>query len=311
MKKFCVAVDLGGTITKIGILKNGELIAYKAIDSISTKGLSERLPIIKENINSILKERNIKNDELVGVGFAFPGLVDINRKAVISTTKFNDAPDLDLEKWVTENWDTQFIIDNDSRLATIGEWKRGSARNCANLVMVTLGTGIGTGVIIKGKVLRGIHNQAGSLGGHFVIKFDGDQCSCGNIGCLETVASSSNLSNIIKKNPQVSVKYKEQAGLIDYKYIFEEANKGCKDSLLIRDESIRSWAAAIVTYIHAYDPQLIVIGGGIMRSSDIIVPFVQKYIDQYAWTPSENVKVVASELGDNAALFGIEYLLNE
>lgn len=121
----------------------------------------------------------------------FPGLVDPIHNRVISTNeKYDDACSISLDKWAWENWEVPFCMDNDARLAVAGEWWQGAARGKNNVVMMTIGTGIGTGVVIDGRLLYGQHFQAGSLGGHFVLDYKGRRCSCGNKGCVEALSSS-------------------------------------------------------------------------------------------------------------------------
>lgn len=309
---YSIAIDLGGTIIKIGLLRKGEICQCVRFESKLSLGLLPNLPRIKQEINNLLFEWKIDSSDLEGIGLAFPGLVNPTNSTVISTNaKYDDACDIDISEWIQVNWHTPFYIDNDARLAVVGEWCNGAGRGLNNVVMMTLGTGIGTGVIIDGKVLYGQHYQAGSLGGHFVIDYKGRQCTCGNKGCVEALSSSFFLSIIIKEHPLVSDTFKSQADYMDFKNIFQLAQKGDNDAILIRNECMDIWSAAIITYIHAYDPEIIVLGGGIMNSWQTIIPYIQKKINEYAWCPSGKVSLVHSQLGENAALFGLEYFLNK
>ena len=142
-------------------------------------------------INRLLSKWKVSREELAGMGLAFPGMVNPKEKRVTSTNdKYDDACDIDLPSWVDRNWGTSFIIDNDARLALAGEWYMGAGKNSRNMVMMTIGTGIGTGVVLDGRIIKGTHYQAGSLGGHIVVDYRGRRCTCGNIGCVEAMASS-------------------------------------------------------------------------------------------------------------------------
>ena len=307
-----IAIDLGGTVIKIGLLYKGEICECVRFEAKLSFGLLPNLPVIKQVINTLLSKWNVDFSKLNGVGLAFPGLVDPIKNRVISTNeKYDDAYGLDIRKWVQTNWDTSFYIDNDARLAVTGEWNKGAGIGLNNIVMVTLGTGIGTGVIIDGKVLYGQHFQAGSLGGHFVVDYKGRKCSCGNKGCVEALASSFFLPTIIKEHSSLSESFKSQADELDFKKILQLAREGNTDAILIRNECMDIWSAAIVTYIHAYDPEIVVLGGGIMNSWEVIIPYMQKKINDYAWCPSEKVSLVRSSLGENAALFGLDYFLSK
>ncbi|MET0462071.1 MAG: ROK family protein [Chitinophagaceae bacterium] len=307
-----IGIDLGGTIIKIGLVKEGSVLAFTTIPASSQKGLVNSLPNVKKAIEELLQAQGLDNGSVKGIGLAFPGLVDPVRKKVLSTNhKYDDAPGLDLEAWFRSSWDAAFCLDNDARLATLGEWQYGAAKGHDNLVMVTIGTGIGTGVIIEGKLLYGLHFQAGSLGGHFTIDYNGRKCSCGNSGCVEAMASSAFLPAIIHDHPRVSDGFKSLADAMDFRKLFQLSSEGNADAILVRDQCLDVWSAALVTYIHAYDPSIIVLAGGILNSSAIILPHLKRKVKQLAWCPNHEVELVTAQTGDHAALLGIEYVLSK
>ncbi|MDR2764914.1 MAG: ROK family protein [Tannerella sp.] len=308
---YTVAIDLGGTIIKIGLVNAGEVTASVQLDSKLSNGLVANLPRIQNAIHDLLSQQGVVPSQLDGVGLAFPGLVNPKECRVLSTNqKYDDARDFDLRGWVKAQWGVPFYIDNDARLAVVGEWYRGAARGWDNVVMVTIGTGIGTGVILDGKVLYGPHFQAGSLGGHFVLDYRGRTCSCGNIGCIETLASSFFLPTIIREHPCLTEAFKQEAAGYDFKEIFALSRQGHREATLLRDECLDVWAAAVITYIHAYDPEIVVIGGGIAKSGDIVFPHIQKKVNDLAWCPWGKVRIAGAILGDRAALAGLDYFLH-
>lgn len=307
---YSVAIDLGGTIIKIGLILDSEIVRFTTISSDSVRGLSHMLPKMEHAIDSLLSEEGISSTDLVSIGLAFPGMVNPVECRVISTNdKYDDACDIDLCHWADSRWGVPFVLENDARLAVIGEWLYGAAKGTGNVVMMTIGTGIGTGVILDSKPLVGHHHQAGSLGGHMVVDYRGRRCSCGNIGCVEAMASSFFLSDIIRSNERVSPDFKIAASDMDFKQLFGLMRQGDENAIIICEECMNVWAAAIVSYIHAYDPEVVVLGGGIMRSADIILPYINKWVEDRAWTPIDRVHIVLSELGDNAALLGLNYYL--
>lgn len=176
---------------------------------------------------------------------------------------------------------------------------------------MTIGTGIGSGVIMNGEVMYGKHFQAGSLGGHFVVDYKGRLCSCGNKGCVEALSSSFFLHKIIKDHACLSPSFKMSSQNYDFKEIFQLAEQGNRDALLVRNECIEIWGAAVINFIHAYDPEVVILGGGIMNSHKVIVPYIEERVSKFAWTPSAKVSVVVSSLGDYAALYGLEYCLRK
>lgn len=309
---YTIAIDLGGTVVKIGLFREGQLVDCVRLPSHLALGLAPNLPKIEEAIDRLLNVWRIVPGSLGGVGLAFPGLVDPIRKRVISTNeKYDDACSIHLDKWVWENWGVLFYMDNDARLAVAGEWQKGAAHDKTNVVMMTIGTGIGTGVVIDGRLLYGQHFQAGSLGGHFVLDYKGRRCTCGNLGCVEALSSSFFLPAIIREHPRLSDAFKRDADTYDFKRIFQLAQEGDESALLVRNECMDIWASAIVTYIHAYDPEIVILGGGILKSREVIIPYVSKQVNELAWCPSGKVPVVPAVLGDNAALFGLEYFMEK
>jgi glucokinase len=307
-----IAIDLGGRIIKIGLMSLGCILDQARLDSQSSLGILPNLPRIDEVIRTLLSNNGIDARQLSGIGLAFPGLVNPKESKVLSTNaKYDDACGIDFNRWAGETWNVPFYMDNDARLAVVGEWQKGAAAGLDNVVMVTIGTGIGTGVIINGKVLYGKHFQAGSLGGHFVMDYKGRKCTCGNTGCIESLASSFFLPVIIREHPKLSAAFKEKAAGYSFRDIFTLAGQGDEEALLLRNECMEIWAAAVVSYIHAYDPEIVVLGGGIMNSKDVILPYIKEKVDQHAWCPTAKVAVAPAVLGDQAALFGLDYFLSE
>ena len=309
---YTVAIDLGGTVTKIGLLCGGKLCDFTRMESHSSKGLEFNLPRLKESIDGLLSKHSVATSQLNGIGIAFPGLANpVNGRVLSTNDKYTGATTFDLNGWVAQNWSVPFYIDNDARMAAAGEWQAGAGKGKENMVMVTLGTGIGTGVVIDGHILYGKHFQAGVLGGHFALDYKGRDCNCGNKGCIESMAASCFLTAIITEHPDLSAAFKARVDRLDFKTIFAIAAEGDADALLLRNECMDIWSAAIVTYIHAYDPEVIVMGGGVMKSADVIIPYIKAKADRMAWCPLEKVPITVAELGDNAALYGLDYCLKQ
>ena len=308
MDRYIIGIDLGGTIIKMGIVQDGSIIASGTIKSDSVNGLGRKLPEIETCIQKMLRDQQISSADIAGVGISFPGLVDSSRSVVLSTNaKYDDAPALDLKTWAQRCFGGGFYMDNDARMAVVGEWQYGAARGCDNLVMVTIGTGIGCGVIIQGQILSGAHFQAGCLGGHLTIDYKGRRCSCGNTGCIESMSSSFFLNDIILENQQIGKDFHRQYAPFDYKKLFDLYRSGNPDAQKICCECMDVWSAGIVNLIHAYDPEIIVLGGGVTKSADIIIPYVQQRVDSLAWTPWGKVKIVESKLMDNVSILGVTH----
>lgn len=303
-----IGIDLGGTRIKIGLVENYEVIDSRILPSRPKEGFEAHLRQIDFVVEQILNAHSIS--QLEGVAMAFPGLVNPVKKVVLSTNeKYGDAVKFNLQKYYQKKWNCSFFIDNDTRMATVAEWKLGSAKGCDNLVMVTLGTGIGTSVVLQGQLLRGKHFQAGCLGGHFTVNFDGKLCNCGNIGCVEAEASSWNITSLAKNHVYFKHSSLYSEDLIDFNKIFSAAREGDQIGIELRDYCLNIWSAGIITYIHAYDPEQVILGGGILKSSSDIVPFIKEKIKKHAWTPWGNVTLKVAELKDFAGVIGAVYCL--
>ena len=307
---FSIAIDLGGTIIKIGLLLEGQLTERAEILAQSASGLKAQLPDLEIAIDKMLQSNQLSSTDVLGVGFSFAGLVDSAKNRIISTNqKYDDGPDTDLVGWAMNKWNWPLYAENDARMALLGEWKHGAGQGCENIVMVTLGTGIGSAVLIEGILLKGKHFQAGNLGGHFVVNHKGPVCTCGNIGCVEAEASTWRLPSLLKEHPLFSESSMKNKKNLDFKTLFLHAGNNDHVAKEVLDHCLSAWSAGIISMIHAFDPEKIILSGGIMKSSAIILPTLQEKVNQLAWTPWGKVKLVEAMFPNSAALYGADYLV--
>lgn len=304
-----IGIDLGGTIIKIGLINNGQLIATDKIKAHSGIGLKPSLPAIENSIKNLLQHSPADLQHLEGIGIAFPGIVDSKQLKVLSTNKkYQDAESIDFGQWTQQRFGLPVMMENDARMALVGEWKYGAGKGIDNIVMVTLGTGVGGATLIEGKLLRGKHFQAGCLGGHFIIDLNGHECSCGNIGCVEAEASSWRVVELIHNHPSFASSSMANKKA-DFESLFECAEEGDELSISIREKCLEVWAAGVINLIHAYDPEMVIMGGGIMKSANAILPFIRGKVEKLAWTPWGKVVVVSSKIPDASALLGAYAML--
>ncbi|MBL7968899.1 MAG: ROK family protein [Prolixibacteraceae bacterium] len=309
---FTIAIDLGGTFIKIGFLKQGELVDRKEIPAQSASGLKSQLPELEAVINQLLQTNQLSAKDVLGIGFSFAGLVDSVENRILSTNqKYDDGPDTDLVGWAREKWNWPLFVMNDARMALLGEWQHGAGKDFENLVMITLGTGIGSAVLIGGELLIGKHFQAGNLGGHFVVNHHGTVCTCGNVGCVEAEASTWRLPSLLKEHPEFDESAIKNEKVLDFRALFYHAGNNDKVANEVLEHCLSAWAGGIITMIHAFDPETIILSGGIMKSSAIILPTLQEKVTQLAWTPWGKVKLVEAKFPDSAALFGADYLVRK
>jgi glucokinase len=305
-----IALDLGGTRIKMGLVENGQLLATANVTVPSSSSFAAVLPIIEEQVARLTAAANA--GPVKGIGMAFPTTVDSDRMRLLyKYVKYPDANDLDLAGWAMEKWGVPLFLENDARAALVGEWKYGAGTGTDHLVMITIGTGVGSAVLMDGRLLKGSRYMAGNLGGHQNIRYDGGPCNCGNIGCLESEASSWALPERLKREPGYGSSPYAGGAPADFETLFRLADEGDPFSLKLRDKCLEAWSAGIKNFIYGYDPERIVIGGGVMRRADVILPFIQKSIDDLAWMPGKVVEAVAAQQPDWAGVLGMSYLAGD
>src|ERR1017187_10158645 len=307
-----LACDLGGTRMKIGVVREGRVLAQTTEPANSKAGLLPGLPALKAAWLRLLGELKLSVRDCAGISVAFPSLIDAKSARVMAEYgKYADAIGFDFRAWAKNGFDLPLAIENDARMALVGEWKHGAGRSSDNVVMITLGTGLGTAAVIEGKLLRGNRGHARVLGGHSTVRYGGRDCSCGNIGCAEAEASTAFLCDVAVNLREWDTSSLRKLATLNYAAVFKHAATGDPCAVKLRDHSLRVWSSLAVNLIHAYDPEIVILGGGIMASADVILPAVNDYVRRHAHTPGGKVRVVASELGDQAALVAGEWLLRE
>lgn len=302
-----IGIDMGGTRIKIGIVNKDEILESSVLPSSAHISLQERLHEIGDHVDLLLEKAQCRP---LGVGVAFPGIVDtVSNKILSRYVKFPDAQRVDLSEWARSRWGVPLALENDARAALVGEWQFGAGKGCDNLVLITLGTGVGTAALINGKLLHGKHFLAGSLGGHMSINLHGDVCNCGNLGCVESEASTWALPVIASRYPEFAKSTLSKEPEINFGVVFTHAKNGDRTALAIQDHSLKAWSLAIINLIHAYDPERIVIGGGIMKSKDLIVPYVEKMIKKDTWINDHVIQIAPAEHVEYAGILGMYHLV--
>lgn len=307
-----LSLDMGGTHIGCAVVRDKQILAAASVSSEGAQSLASLLPALEKTLRRLLAEAGAGAGECKGMAIGFPGIVDARTGRILSTLKkYDDARDLDLEGWCRQTFGVPPRMENDARLALLGEQYAGAARDVRDVVMMTLGTGIGGAAMMEGKLLRGAHAQAACLGGHLPVDFRGRACSCGNIGCAEAEAAGWSLPGIVREWPGFVGSSLSRAEAIDFRTLFSAAEAGDDVALAVRQRCLEVWAANAVALVHAYDPEVVVMGGGVMRSADAILPYVQQYVARHAWVAWGKPQVRAAALGENAALLGAVPLLGE
>lgn len=307
-----LSLDMGGTHIGCAIVRDGKILAVESLATEKAQSLASLLPSVEEALRRLLHGCGETTASCAGLAMGFPGIVDARTGKILSTLKkYEDVKQLDLTAWSHDAFGLPLRMENDARMALLGEQFAGCAQNKQDVVMMTLGTGIGGAAMLEGKLLRGAHAQAACLGGHLPVDFRGRACSCGNIGCAEAEAAGWSLPGIVRDHPKFSGSSLAKSERIDFRALFDAADHHDAVALDVRQRCLEVWAANAVALIHAYDPEVVVMGGGVMRRADIILPFVQSHVDRHAWAAWGKPQIRAAALGEHAGLLGAVPLLME
>jgi glucokinase len=301
-----LAIDLGGSHATCALVDGSQIVAKEVANFADGLKLEPILPALEAAL-----ERLLQRGPVEGIGLGFCGLVDGPNTRVSSTNgKFVDAVNVDLGAWSRGRFGLPLRLENDARLALLGECAAGAARGETDAVMFTLGTGIGGVAMMGGRPLQGKHGQAGVLGGHVPVRVNGRRCTCGALGCAESEASGWSLPLVCAEWPgfaESALRRRE----INFENLFACAAEGDAVAGEVRQHCLAVWGAAAIAAIHAFDPDVLIYGGGVMKSGEVILPFIQNYVNQYAWTPWGKVQVRAAQLGNDAALLGVVRLFQQ
>ncbi len=309
-----MAVDFGGSHATCGLVEDTRLLDHEDIRLEKTDSLAAVLPSVQRSLKLLLEKNEVAAQDCAGVAMGLPALVDARTTKVLSTrSKYVDAEDIDMDAWSRSEFGIPARIENDARMALLGERYAGAGVGFDNIIMITLGTGIGGTAMIEGKLLRGKHSQAGCIGGHLMVLMNGRKCIvCGADGCAESEASGWSLPLVAQEWPGIE---KSELGpfaaALNFRQLFEAADLGDRVAVQIRDRCLTVWGAVLLSMVHAFDPEVAIIGGGVIHRGDTIVPFLQKYIQEHGWTPWGTVQVKPAQLKNNAALLGAIPLFQE
>nr|WP_246409095.1 ROK family protein [Granulicella aggregans] len=307
-----MAVDLGGSHVGLAVEAEGRVLAEMTI-ATDARSMSEVLPKIEAGLLDCCERAGVSPRNCRGIGFGIPSLVDGRTGEVLSA--FNKFADLDagaLRGWSEVVFGLPLRIENDAALALLGEHRAGAARGFGDVVLVTLGTGIGVSAMLEHRLIRSRMGHAGSLGGHFTLKMDGRRCACGAIGCAEAEASTSVLPAIAAAWPGFAESELAASTRLDYAEVFRAKEAGDRVAREIVDHSIAVWSALAATLVHAYGPQVILFGGGVMARGEEILGPVRAYVQRHAWRSSRGASQIESAaLGTHAAYVGAEALFEE
>ena len=304
------AIDLAGAHAACAIVRAGTILADKNLPADGGYCFASLLPALNETLFGLLRTAQIDVADCSALVLGFPAIVSPREKRVLATNnKFDDAPCLDLEAWCHREFGLPFLVENDARLALLGEYRFGAARGARDAVMVTLGTGIGGAAMLDGRLLESRHGLAGTIGGRLPVAVGGRLCSCGNLGCAEAEASTAFLPEIYRHQRGGSEGILAGRNAIVFAELFEAMEAGDHAAMATFEHCLQVWSTLTVTLIHAYVPEVVVFGGAVLKRAADILPRLQDYVNAHAWTQGRTAPLRAAALGSSAALLGAIPLL--
>lgn len=307
MKKYCFGVDLGGTTVKIGFFDtDGKMLEKWEIPTRKEEGGSLILKDIAEAVLGKCRACSLSPDMVSGIGIGVPGPV-IGESIVNGCVNLGWGR-LDVAASLGSLTGIPVKVVNDADAAALGERAQGCGKGYDNIVMFTLGTGVGGGVIINGKVIEGVHGSAGELG-HMVIAEPEEvsgHCNCGHTGCLEQLASATGLVAITKK---LLAEREEESVLrsnpdFDARAVFDAARSGDLLAGLAADKMMRYLGRAAAFVSCTVDPDIIVLGGGVSRAGEYLRAGTERYYRTYAFATMKKTPVILAHLGNDAGMIG-------
>lgn len=306
-----MACDLGGTRIKIALVCEGEIVASSILPAKPDCELAVSMQAIAEELWQLCLTATVSPASCDGLAIGFPALVDSERGRVLNHyNKYRDAPQLDLPRWCHDVMGVPFAIENDARMALLGEWSHGAAQGYNHVAIITLGTGIGSAVISNGKLLRGPHFHAGNLCGHLVVRPNGYPCGCGLRGCVEAETGTGTLAARLRAMPDFPKSTLHAETSLDYEAVFKAAGDGDELALSVIEQAVEHWSILCLHIVRFYDVDAIVIGGGVVQKERKLAARLLSRLQSLDCVDGK-VTIVEAEHPDHMALLGAEALLRE
>ncbi len=309
MKKYCFGVDVGGTTIKMGLFDvEGNVLDKWEIKTRTENGGENVLPDIAKAVADKMTEKSISKEEVAGVGVGVPGPVDskgiVHRCVNLGWDEFN------VNEKLGALVDMPVMAGNDANVAALGEMWKGGGQGHEDLVVVTLGTGVGGGIIINGKMLTGANGSGGEIGHIHVQDGEPDQCGCGNYGCLEQYASATGIVRIAKR---ILAKTQDATVLkadgVTAKDVWDAVKEGDAVAIQVAEQFGKYLGEGLAAIACVVNPEAFVIGGGVSKAGEVLLSYVEKNYKPVVFHGSREVEFTLATLGNDAGIFGAAKLV--
>lgn len=305
MSKYCFGIDVGGTSVKCGLFQTDGTLADKWEIPTRTENQGENiLPDVAEAIRNKMQERGIEKADVAGVGIGIPGPINTKGEAACAVNLYWGFKPV--AKELSELTGLPAKAGNDANVAALGEAWKGAAAGAQNVVMATLGTGVGGGIIVDGKIVAGHHGAGGEIGHANIDHSETEKCNCGNSGCLEQYASATGIVRVARQILESSSETSILRGIekLTAKDVLDAFKAGDVLAGKIMEQVGDKLGGALAFIAAVVDPEAIVIGGGVSKAGQPLIDCIQKYYRQYAFSLCKDTPMVIASLGNDAGIYG-------
>ncbi len=303
--KYGFGVDVGGTTIKIAFFdREGEMITKWEIPTNITDNGAFILSDIASSIKSYLSQEKIPDEQIIGIGIGVPG--PVNEQGVVNKCVNLGWEILDLHKELSALTGFPVKAGNDANVAALGECWKGGGQGAMNMVLATLGTGIGGGIVNNGKLIAGAHGAGGEIGHIIVNKQETEPCGCGNYGCIEQYGSATGVVRLAKRylSSHDEASCLRELQTITCKDVFDAAKAKDHAALAITDQMYDLMGEFLASVCTVVDPEVIVLGGGVSKAGQILVDGIAPYFEKYAFHACHGTRITLATLGNDAGAYG-------
>ncbi len=305
MGRYVLGIDVGGTNVKLGLVNpSGRIISRSYLITKTFASAKNRLiDTLAQAILALISQNKLPKKSFKGIGIGLPGLIDPYRGIVQFLPNIPGWRNVPLKKILEKKLNVPVLIDNDAKMITLGEWKFGAGKGVDNLLCMTLGTGVGSGLILNGQLYRGVSNTAGEFG-HVPLNEKGPRCNCGGIACFEGYVGNERLVHRARTIFKKDVRTVQDLGRL--------AKGHDQEALRFWEETGKKIAQGLITIINLLNLERIVIGGGVANNLPHMIRTIQRTISARALkVPAARVEIVRARLGDDAGILGTYVLVND